>query len=132
MKALECYKKVESKSLPHIKSFQKDLLCWDKKAMLLSPETPFLHFTREYGTHIVFFENADKYPAGGETVKYLFGYADKYHILKGVIKTVEHVTKQETTELILYFNGNTIKEIDGNTAMQLALDYYNKTRNQFN
>ena len=131
MKPLDCYKEVERRSLPLIKSYQKDLLCWDKKAMFLSPRTPFLHFTRQYGTHIVFFENPDKYPARNETIKYLFGYADRNHILKQVVKTVQYVTTRETTELILYFNGKSVMEINAQKANDLAYYYYNNIRDQF-
>jgi len=131
MKPIECYKKLESKSLPHIKAYHKDLLCWDKKALFQSPGTQFLHFTRDTGTHIVFFEPADKYPAKDIMVKYLFSHADRYHILDQVMKTVDYLIDKSSSELILYYNGKTLKEIDPETARSLTQEYHRKTRNQF-
>ena len=132
MKPLTCYKELEAKSLPIITAFHKDLLCWDKKALFQSPGTKFLHFTRDTGTHIVFFEPADKYPARGESVKYLFSYADRHHILDQVIKTVDYLIDKSSSELILYYNGITLKTITPETARDLTREYYRKTRNQFN
>lgn len=132
MKPLQCYKQLEKESLPYIKAFKKDLLCWDKKALFEHAGTSFLHFTRETGTHIVLFHSADKYPKKNETVKYLFSYADRYHILNQVYETVKYLTSKEKHDLILYYNGRTLKQIDKQRALDLALDYVVKTRKQFN
>ena len=131
MKPLNCYKELETKSLPFITAYHKDLLCWDKKALFQSPGTSFLHFTRDTGTHIVFFEPADKYPARGVNVKYLFSYADRHHILDQVLKTVDYLVDKSASEMILYYNGTTLKEVDPETARSLAREYHRKIRNQF-
>ena len=131
MKPIECYKKLESKSLPIIEAYQKDLLCWDKQAIFRSPDTQFIHFTRKTGTHIIFFHPVDKYPARGENVKYLFSYADRWHILDQVIDSVNYMIDKSSSELILYYNGKTLKEIDPETARSLTQEYHRKTRNQF-
>ena len=132
MKPLQCYKQLEKESLPYIKAFKKDLLCWDKKALFEHAGTSFLHFTRETGTHIVLFHSADKYPKKDELVKYLFGRAGRDHILNQVNKVVEYLTSKEKHDLIFYFNGKTLKKIDKNEALNLTKEYVIKTRRQFN
>lgn len=129
MKPLEVYKQLEKKSLPLIEAFHKDLLCWDKKALFQHPDTKFLHFTRNTGTHIVLFFPADKYPK--TKVKYLFGYAGRDHILNQVNKVVEYLTTKERNDLILFFDGQNLKEINKEEAVSLAREYTTKTRREF-
>ena len=54
---------------PHSKDHRNDLEKWDREIIEKMPGCPYLHYTRESGTHIVMMPPADSdyYPKAGET-----------------------------------------------------------------
>jgi len=110
----------------HVKYYRSDMEI-DRKQIEERPNTPFLHLTRETGTTIVFFEAPNKYPKKGETVKYIFGTADRVHILKDHIGTVKHWYKTMPIVKTHFFDGKKLKKITEWEAIRLADQHINTT-----
>ena len=124
------FEKLKELSLPHIKNFHSDLLVHDK-AYLDENDYPFIHATRESGTHMVLFCPADIYPAAGETVPYMFGNSDRYHILEQKNVLVDHIVTKDNPKLILYYNGRFIKKITAEQAISLTREYTDRIKREW-
>ena len=76
---------------PVIKYYRKDLFEHDREALLQTPKTPYVHIVKESQTQLYFFPpaNHESWPANGERVRYLFGSADRYHILRQACECLE-------------------------------------------
>jgi hypothetical protein len=112
-----------------ITSYRDDLLKHDREGIESNPpSTPFLHFTRETGTNIIFLVSPDAYPAKGFRVPYLFGYADREHILNETVSLVKALEKSGNTKLVLYFTGKTFKKVTFKEAFDIAQKYMYETR----
>jgi len=125
------YLQIKEKALPIIKAYRDDLLKHDKASITQNSQqeipSPFLHFTGDTGTYLVFFVASNNYPAAGEIVPYLFGHANRYHILNEKLSTVHCMPKVNRQDLILYFDGkNPVKEITQTKAENLVADYQEK------
>jgi len=103
----------------------------DREWIERNPGVPFFHFTRECGTFLIGLIPAEDYPKVGETVPYLFGYADRYHILNEVLSMLEAIKGMYKNRLALHFDGLTFREIDFNRAYTIAMDYTVKIRRQW-
>jgi len=124
IKTKSIYIQVKELSLPLIKSYQTDLLKHDRRIIRQNPGVPFIHTTTEYGTHIVLLHGPDTYPGPGEQVKYLFGYADRYHILNQNVDFITYYPSQYRDSSILYYDGrSTVKKITLAQAGYIARDY---------
>ena len=120
---MDIYEQVREKSLPIIKAYHDDLLVHDKRDMERNQGVPFLHFTGNTGTFAFFMIPAEDYPAKGEIVPYLFGKVDREHILRQHLKTVECMKRINRQDLILYFNGKRLIEINQERAESIAQRY---------
>lgn len=109
-------------SLPHIKHYVEDLMAHDRNWIAGNPGIKFLHFTRECGTDLVALYPANHvaWPAKGEVVPYLFGFADREHILKQTVEIVKYRATYGMNRLTLYCNGASIVEIRPSQAIELA------------
>ena len=92
-----------------VKNYQTDLQ-YDIDCM--NNKKPCLIFLRENGSHICALEPFEDYPKSFERVKYLFGTADRHHILNDKKEMVKYCLSSEELKRILFFNGKTIKEIE--------------------
>jgi len=119
------FNQLEELVLPLIEAYHNDLLVHDKND--IDGETLFLHFTGSTGAHIVFLPaaNSDEYPPFGESVRYLFGYAGRYHILKQKVVMVNALRNCNRSDLIMYFNGKSLLKIDMDRAEKIVSEYYN-------
>jgi hypothetical protein len=118
------YEELKTRSLPFIKAYHNDLLVHDKNDLEKNPGTPFLHFTGETGTYIFMMVPGDDYPAKGETVKYLFGYATRDEILDGNVVVIPDMEKRYSRgDLAQHFDGNTLKAVTYNQATEIAHNY---------
>jgi hypothetical protein len=115
-------------ALPYISSFHDDLLKHDKSQLEMYPERPFLHFTGDTGTHMITLLFLRDYPKGYERVPYLFGTADKEHILKEFTSTVNCLERCNRTDLILYFDGIKLKVITYERAKSIVAEYTRKMK----
>jgi hypothetical protein len=120
---MDIYEQIREKSLPIIKAYHDDLIKHDKRDLENNPGVPFLHFTGDTGTYLFLMIPAEDYPAKGEKVKYLFGMADRNHILRQYLKTIECMKRVNRQDLILYFNGKRLIEINQERAESIARKY---------
>ena len=113
MEKFEIYNKIKRNSLPLLEAFEIDLLKHDYNDILKSEKCSFLHFTRNYGTHIVKL-STENYPEKNEIVPYLFGKADRNHILKQKSTIVE--TLKTSCLIVQYYN------VDTDTVKLISMD----------
>jgi hypothetical protein len=129
MKPKDVYQTVKNLSEPFIENYKDDLLVHDKNSIESNTENiPFIHFTGTLGTYIFFFEPSEKYPAKNEIVKYIFGHADREHILNGVLKSIKWCRNSNRQSLILYFDGTRISKINQDVAESLTEEYIKKIK----
>ena len=119
------YEQIKEKALPLIKEYHDDLLIYDKTAIEGNPNIPFLHFTGSTGTHIELLVDASEYPRKGERVPYLFATADREHILDQKVKIVDHMTKVNRNDLMLYYpgDGKRVRTITHDKAKEIISKY---------
>jgi len=130
---MNIYEEVKIKSDPFLKAYRDDLLVHDKRAIGDNPTTPFLHFTGETGTHIVFLNRADKYPKDGEVVKYLFSYVNRETLLEEELSIVKGMDKRYGRgDLALHYDGRKLEEISYRQAEAVADEYIRKTKQAWN
>ena len=116
------YDDVKEKASPFIKAYRDDLLVHDKKDIQENPDTPFLHFTGETGTHLAKLIPAGEYPIG--RVNYLFGVATREEILDGQMEVIPGMSNRYGRgKLILHYDGKFLKEITQSQANGIADDY---------
>lgn len=127
------YRQLRAACLPLISYYQTDLVVHDRRGIRQNPGIPFLHWTREMGTRCVMLIPADKYPAAGKSVPFLFGTADRDRLLKGVVEYAEcHVGPSASKSLAVhYFDGKTLRKIDCNKAIEIAKTYATSIRWQW-
>jgi len=105
----------------HVKHYESDF-CHDQRLITLNPTTRFIHIAKEWGTHIILFTEIIEYPKAGVTVPYLFGIADRYHLLNEKAKTLKFLLSQDF-ELIQYFDGAKIRRISPDQATTYLKKY---------
>jgi len=119
-----------------IKDYRDDLLLHDKNAIANNPGVPFLHFTGESGTIIEFLLPFEKFPKKGERIPYLFGKADRRHILNEIKNMVFYARKSTRQDCIMYYDGMTethnLFDISQNQAEEIVIAYYEKINTIFN
>lgn len=126
------FKQIMEKSLPLIENYENDLLVHDKKTIKgLKKTIPFLHYTNKNGTHLVIFHLYEDYPKDGESIRYIFGHADRDHLLNQV-KEIISFFRRKKQELILYYNGNgKLSEVTQSRAEELGKEYDHIMRDKF-
>lgn len=125
MNPVDVFKQVKRQSLPFIKSYRNDLLKHDAREIIKDhPNRRFLHFTGSMGTHIVTLLDKEDFPERGERVPYLFGHADRDHILNQIPATVKCMRTSDRHDLVLYYDGRHVYKINQDRAEEVASDYY--------
>jgi len=127
----DIYKELVDKALPYIEAYKDDLLVYDKAQILAYPDAPFLHFTGDTGTLMVTLPGVEAYPKQGEVVPYLFGTADRWHILNGVVEQVKCVPRINRRDLMLYYDGEKLREVTYNEALGVVEDYHRDMIREF-
>lgn len=123
------YDELKQRCLPLIEAFHDDLLKHDKAIIEAhEPGTPFLHYTRACGTHLFMLIPAASYPRKGEFVRYLFGHADREHILSDLGKVIDSFVRDrdrgcEAQKAVHYFDGKRLKLIDVRKAQEICFAY---------
>lgn len=129
------YEQLVDACLPLIEAYRDDLLKHDKLWFEQNPGVPFLHWTRPCGTTICGLPAADSYPKGGERVKYLFGTADRWHLLKEVVEMAEHHTRPSNSPeqfTCHHFDGKKLRKITIETAVDVARQYVRRIEAEWN
>lgn len=126
----ELYYQLEEAVYLHLKSFQTDLTVHDFSWIMSNPKTPFLHAANENGTHLIALVDADKYPATGEKVKYLFSYADREHLLNQVVQMAVTLVEPSgyNARICHYYDGETLSKINRIDFVEKARTYARNIR----
>lgn len=102
-----------------ITHYRDDLLVHSRREILEHPGIQFVHYTRAWGTHLIMLHPADHpiWPAQGEKVPYLFGEADREHIVNQWVEMARYYNRGETSrgariEAIHHFDGYVLRRID--------------------
>jgi hypothetical protein len=119
----EKYQELLKRSMPLLEAYHKDLNVWDYQEIWKNPGIPFIHVTRKYGTHIYLHSSASTYPEKDILVPFLFGKADRTHILESSIQSLHHVLENMDWLKILYFDGSDFQEISETMAIELQKEY---------
>lgn len=108
-----------------LKAFVEDLTKHDFNALNEFPKTPFLHWTRDSGTHLMFMPEAwdEAYPPEGFEVPYLFGLANRYHILNQKVEQAKYWLHREQVLSVHHFDGAHLHTTTPAAAFRLAEDY---------
>jgi hypothetical protein len=124
---MSVYQELESLCLPLITHWREDLTKHDREGIEQEhPGVPFLHWTRDTGTNISFLIPWDAYPKLGEVVPFLFGVADREHLLNEVVGFAEWHAKginDPKRFTVHYFDGKKLKQITVQKAVQIAKEY---------
>lgn len=123
------YQELHKRSFPHLKHYHADLTKWDYISISENEGIPFLHFTREAGTHMIMFYPSNWYPVG--KVPYLFGTVGREHILMDKKVSVEWVWENNRVLSALYFDGRKFKEVDEAESNYLIDNYIRNIRNEW-
>lgn len=112
----------------HLEAYRDDLMVHDRKNLEKNPGVPFLHWTRPTGTTLALMVGPEDYPAKGEQVPYLFGTADREHILKSV-RVVAYASFQDSRHLLaLHFDGEKLRPVSAKTVGRIIDEYESKVR----
>jgi len=124
---LVCYYELVEKCRPFILAFEDDLLKHDMNNLRDNPPYPYIHITRECGTWLFPLLPADSpnFPEKNERVSYLFGTADREHILKQTTECLTGNTIAETALLVNYFDGKELRTISLSMAISIAKRHMN-------
>ncbi len=130
---LVCYYELVEKCRPFILAFEDDLLKHDKKVLEEYPPHPYIHIARECGTWLFPLPPADSpyFPEKGERVPYLFGTADREHILKQATECLTGNTIAETALLVNHFDGKELRTVSLWTAINIAKRHKEYVLNQW-
>ena len=128
---MDIHQELVKKTLPLIEAYHDDLLKHDKNQIEAYPDRPFLHFTGDTGTLMVTLYKKEDFPGRNEKVPYLFGYADRDHILKGIMEQVKCVPRINRRDCMLYYNGMTLKPVEYYRAKEITEDYTRKMQREF-
>ncbi len=110
-------------------AYETDLETHDKEAIETSPGVPFLHWTRDSGTEIVMLWDmkSDVWPMYGVQVPYLFGTADRNHMLDQKIAIAEwHLRTPsggDNKYICHYYDGVRIMPVTCAKAVEIAKEY---------
>lgn len=118
------YEQLRQRVDPLLKHYRDDLLVHDKAAIEGHDGVPFLHWTHDTGTTIVFLMPKESYPAAGVYVPYLFGQADREHMLREVVTMAKfHVKSDSYRYTCHYFTGKTMRVVSIEEAVKIAEQY---------
>lgn len=119
---------------PILKHYRDDLEKHDKQAIEDNPNSKFIHYCSDSSTHILLLLPIGDYPKDGVQVPYLFGHADRWHLLAEV-KTMASYFTQSTNNperyTVHYFDGKTLTKINAVKAMDIAGTYYRNVKAQW-
>ena len=128
----QVYKDLEEICLPLIEAYHDDLIKHDLRDILDHPGVPFLHFTGNTGTHLERLDPAETYPAKGKLVPYIFGTADRRHILEQKIAVVDTMKRVNRMDMILYYDTVIIRKISHEKAQEIIRNYARAIRAGWN
>ena len=134
----DTYEELEQACLPFIESYHADLTKHDKASITQNEGVPFLHWTRNYGTHITFLFHATHptWPTQDYIkVPFIFGESDRRHILRenaGIAAYWAKDVNQEQIRAVHHFNGVKLRKITLEKAVEIANQWRDATNAAWN
>lgn len=128
-KMYRVFDQLHALAIVHMEDYFSDLEV-DKQRIVYF-QAPFIHWTRKWGTSIEPLIAPDQYPPHGVEIKYLFGHADREHLLNERVGTGAYFTNPNNpkAEAVHYFDGERLKRIKVEQAKELLADYAIQVRN---
>jgi hypothetical protein len=123
---MNTYEQLEAAVLPIITHYHDDLIKHDRKAITDNPGVPFLHWGRDYGTHIQMHHPADSayWPAPGSEVPYLFSTTTRERIAGQFPEMARYFLRDRSqAKLIHHFDGRELHKITIERAVVIAEDF---------
>ncbi len=125
------FKEIVFNSLPLLSEHTDDLMVHDKREMNNKLNVPFIHFTRNYGTSMIFLSTQD-YPKKGIEIPHLFGTANRNHLLSELKSVTD--CHHGNCMVIQHYDGKEVKVICHDKALSIVhaftLDTLKKWRNE--
>lgn len=122
------YEALEAATSHLIEHYRDDLLKHDRRFCADNPSWEFLHFAGPCGTHLVDMRPSGDYPKSGEIVPFLFGHADRYHLLNSGLDCIRAIESSSDRRTVHYWDGSQLWPIDFKRARNLYLDYMESVR----
>jgi len=121
----------------YVTDFATDLTKHDRAALAERPGVAFLHYARPTGTTLVWLPpiDADDYPCYGNRVKYLFGTADRDHILQQKIDLAKYHTRPSSSPdqfIAHHYDGQRLRPITVGDGVTIAERYAAAIRRVWN
>jgi len=120
--------------LPLLSHHHDDLLVHDRESIERDPSCPFLHYARDMGTTIIMMPDAGTYPRRNERIKYLFGTADRWQILRDVAGMAEYHTRPNNNPeqyTVHHWDGKQLRKITADKAVEIAKQYQRSIEHQW-
>jgi hypothetical protein len=130
---MSAYTELKAACLPLLEAYHDDLVKHDRQFIEDNPGVPFLHQTRKSGTTMIPLWPAEAYPAKGEYVPFLFGTADREHILQGVTDMAEYVLSPVALKTLAlhYYDGSILRSVTGKRFLELAWEHRRRIERQW-
>lgn len=130
---MNVYEKLVEKVGAAVKSYRTDL-DHDKNGILANPGIPFIHWTRESGTHLQMLPaaSADCFPAEGVKVPYLFGFCDRRELSHKPIELAQYLAKCGEVKHCTWFDGEKLHSISTERAVEIARKWCNRVNAEWN
>jgi hypothetical protein len=132
------YQTLEALSLPLLQAYHADLTKHDKEAIEADRATPWLHWTRKYGTQILFLRpsnHPDWQANDNETVPFIFGHANRRHILEQYAGIASYFAKRHDEDkplMVWYFNGRDGCQVTLEKAVEISMDWKRNVERDWN
>lgn len=132
------YEQLEAECLPLLEAYHADLTTHDRNSITQHDGVPFLHWTRNYGTHIMFMHHASHpiWPLQDWLkVPFIFGEAGRRHILRENASMGAYFAKEcnrDQIKAVHYFSGKTLRKVTLEQAVTIANEWRDKTNEDWN
>lgn len=134
----DAYEELESACLPLIEAYHPDLTKHDRLAITQNDGVPFLHWTRNYGTHITFLFHATHptWPTQDYIkVPFIFGESGRRHILNenaGIAAYWAKDVNRGQIRAVHHFDGEKLRKITLEKAVEIAIQWRDATNSAWN
>lgn len=116
---------------PAHQALARDLLVHDRRRIRSAPDEAFIHVTYRNGTNLLPLITQEKFPAEGVIVPYLFGHADRQHILSQASEMMNYYADHHVDGLFHYFDGKRLRTITIPAAKEVVRRYTEAIKNQW-
>lgn len=130
---MNVYEKLVERVGATVKAYRSDL-DHDRNGILANPGIPFLHWTRETGTHLQILPgfDSDCFPPEGVEVSYLFGSCDRCELSHKPIELAQYFAQSDQVKHCTWFDGERLNSITTEKAVEIARQWCNRVNAEWN